>query len=313
MLISVCIASYNRAALLRETVESVLKQGDPCCEIVITDDSSDAQVQQLVAAEWNSTPAVRYYRNEVRLGYPKNFNRGMEQSSGQWIVTLADDDYLLPGALAVVRAAAKILHGPGLIFPGLPQPSDREACGIRYRHHPPGSALGHLQGKAPSSVFFSRELFRRWGGYDDCYLASDEELWARYMQDCSSIEVTSHALAHYRLHDRNLGLDYLNRCDNLARYDAVSGRLTGYAGLAGAERDAFIVARRKTAIRFGISRGLQLHNADLIRRYAKWMCAISPRHCTPYRLMVHAPRTAAAAYVVYRWARKRFGLRPLFS
>lgn len=311
MLISVCIAAYNRPNLLREAVESVLKQDDPCFEIVITDDSSDGQVQQLAAAEWNSVPAVRYYRNEVRLGYPRNFNRAIEETYGQWVVTLADDDYLLPGALSVVQALAKIVDGPGLIFPGPAQPSDREVCGIRYRHHPPGSALRHLQGKAPSTVFFSRELFKRWGGYDDRYLASDEELWARYARACASVEVTSHPLAHYRLHDRNLGLDYLNRFDNLTHYDAVSDRLAAYAGLAGAERDAFILARRTTAIRFGISRGLQLRDTDLIRRYARLMCAARPG--CPYALMAHAPRTAAAAYVVYRWARKRFGLRPLFS
>jgi glycosyltransferase involved in cell wall biosynthesis len=292
-------------------VESVLKQDDPGFEIIITDDSSDAQVQQLVAAEWNSVPAVRYYRNEQRLGYPRNFNRGIAESIGQWVVTLADDDYLLPGALAVVQALAKILVGPGLIFPGPAQPSDREVCGIRYRHHLPGSALGPLQGKAPSTVFFSRQLFQRWGGYDDRYLASDEELWVRYARTSPCIEVTSHRLAHYRLHDRNLGLDYLKRFDNLTLHDAVSDRLAAYAGLAGAERDAFVLARRTTAIRFGISRGLQLHHADLIRRYAKLMCATRP--CRLYTLMAHAPRTAAAAYVVYRWARKRFGLRPLFS
>jgi glycosyltransferase involved in cell wall biosynthesis len=274
-------------------------------EVVITDDPSNAEIEQLVAGRWSS-PMVRYFRNRDRLGYPNNFNRALREARGQWFVTLADDDYLLPGALAAVRACIGILGHGHMVFPGPPRRSDQETHGIRYRYYAAGDALHHFQGQPPSAVFFSRELFESLGGYDDRYLASDEELWARYMQICSCMEITSHALAHYRLHDCNLGLNYLNLPDSLQRYDVVSRQLATYRGLCGAELDAFVLARRRTAIRFGLGRGLQLRNCALIRRYAGLMCAFSTGHAVPYAVMAKTPRAAARVYVLYRWLKKVF-------
>jgi glycosyltransferase involved in cell wall biosynthesis len=313
MLISICIAAYNRPAFLQQAVQSVLDQCDPCYEVVITDDSSDAEVERLVAGHWSSVPAVRYFRNAHRLGYPNNFNRALAESAGLWIVTLADDDYLLPGALATVRAASDILGGPGMIFPGQPCPADRRDRGIAFRYYPAGAALQEFGGRPPSTVFFSRELFERWGGYDDRYLASDEELWARYLQSSACIEVTSHALAHYRLHQDNLGLQYLDLPNSLSQYDAVSHRLAVYRGLSGSELEEFMLARRRKAIRFGIGRGLQLRNAELIRRYATLMRTATAEHSCSYAFMARVPQAAAAAYTVYRWLRKSLRLPPLFA
>ncbi len=313
MLISICIAAYNRPTFLHQAVQSVLDQHDPCHELVITDDSTNADVERLIACNWSSFPAVRYFRNAHRLGYPNNFNRAITESTGRWIVTLADDDYLLPGALATVRAAADIIDGPGIIFPGKPCHADRKCRGIAFRCYPGGTALREFGGCPPSTVFFSRELFERFGGYDDRYLASDEELWARYMQTCACIEVTSNGLAHYRLHHDNLGLQYLDLPDSLLHYDAVSNRLGVYRGLSGVQLEEFVLARRRKAIRFGIGRGLQLGNPELIRRYAKLMRTTTPEHSRSYAFMARVPEAAAVAYALYQRLRKYLCIPPLLA
>ncbi len=313
MLISICIAAYNRPGFLRQAVHSVLAQHDSGCEVVITDDSSDAGVEQLIQQEWSWLPTIRYFRNAQRLGYPNNFNRAIRESGGEWIVTLADDDYLLPGALAAVRAATEIPGGAGMIFPGQPQATDQRLQGITFRYYPAGTALRAFDGRPPSTVFFSRERVERLGVYDDRYLAPDEELWARYMHSCACIEVTSHALAHYRLHEHNLGLEYLQLPNSLTLYDAVSDRLAHYRGLSGTERAAFILQRRKIAIRFGLGRGLQLHKPELIRRYALLMRDTTAEHAGWYGWMAEFPHAAATAYVVYRWLRKGLSLPPILA
>jgi glycosyltransferase involved in cell wall biosynthesis len=53
----------------------------------------------------------RHVANRPALSLPGNINRAVELATGQWILQLHDDDYLLPDAGAVIsrRSAARRL------------------------------------------------------------------------------------------------------------------------------------------------------------------------------------------------------------
>lgn len=75
--------------MLRQAIESCLRQTAPC-EVIVVDEASTDDTPEVV----RSFPAVKYLRNEVPIGHPDAANLGIRQASGQWIKPLDDDDWL---------------------------------------------------------------------------------------------------------------------------------------------------------------------------------------------------------------------------
>lgn len=110
-LVSVCIPTYKRPALLCIAVRSALEQEYAPLEIVVSDDSPDdsagAEIEALRAA---TRVSIRYRRNEPNLGQSANVDQLFRDARGTYLILLHDDDVLLPGAVA--RLMAPVLHDP---------------------------------------------------------------------------------------------------------------------------------------------------------------------------------------------------------
>lgn len=98
-LVTALITTYNRAALLREALDSVLAQEgageDYDLEVVVVDDGSTDQTPDVVARY----PGVRYIRLDPNRGPPAALNAGLAASRGHYIAFLDDDDVWLPRKL----------------------------------------------------------------------------------------------------------------------------------------------------------------------------------------------------------------------
>lgn len=104
-LISICIPTCNRAALLEQAIESCHAQTHGEFEIVIGDDSNDDSAQRVVArCRLRGPQPIRYERNVPRLGQAANVNWLFARAQGARLVLLHDDDLLEPGALSRLDA-----------------------------------------------------------------------------------------------------------------------------------------------------------------------------------------------------------------
>lgn len=116
-LISVCIPAYNRAHYLAPLLDSVLTQNFDDFEIVICEDHSPERVairriaQSYVEASPNK---IRYFENEINLGYDANIRQLVEKASGQYCFFMGNDDLMCPGSLR--HLAELIQKHPGLGF-----------------------------------------------------------------------------------------------------------------------------------------------------------------------------------------------------
>jgi glycosyltransferase involved in cell wall biosynthesis len=110
-LVSVCIPTYKRPALLAIALRSVIEQGYGALEIVVSDDSPDAEAVAVIEA-LHAPPHVpiRYRRNEPSLGQSANVDQLFRDALGSYLILLHDDDVLLPGAIATLMAP--VLHDP---------------------------------------------------------------------------------------------------------------------------------------------------------------------------------------------------------
>lgn len=91
--VSICIPAYNQAERLEKAINSVLVQTFTDYEIVITDDSLDTSVKEVVA-KYNLPNKIKYYKNQVTLGSPENWNESIRKATGKYIKILHHDDWL---------------------------------------------------------------------------------------------------------------------------------------------------------------------------------------------------------------------------
>jgi len=93
-LVSIVIPAYNRANLLKRAIESTINQTYKNLEIIIVDDGSSDNTEQIVQ-EYRDL-RIQYIRNSKNRGASVARNIGIKSSRGDFIALLDSDDEYLP-------------------------------------------------------------------------------------------------------------------------------------------------------------------------------------------------------------------------
>lgn len=103
--ISVCIANYNGAAVLRECLDSVISQAVPAqVEILVFDDASSDKSGHIAHREY---PEVISICSDENVGFCRACNALADRASGRFLLFLNNDAFLDPGALAALWEASQ--------------------------------------------------------------------------------------------------------------------------------------------------------------------------------------------------------------
>ena len=89
-LVSIIMPSYNTASYIQETVESVLKQTYTNWELIIVDDCSTDDTDDILATFTDKR--IRIYKNEKNSGAAVSRNKALREANGKWIAFLDSDD-----------------------------------------------------------------------------------------------------------------------------------------------------------------------------------------------------------------------------
>ena len=91
-LVSICIPTRNRGRWLRESLASVLGQDYQPLELLISDNASDDETEQVGIETARGDSRVRYVRHPENLGLYGNHNYCLEASRGDFICIFHDHD-----------------------------------------------------------------------------------------------------------------------------------------------------------------------------------------------------------------------------
>lgn len=179
-LVSVIIPTYNRGWIIKEAVDSVLSQDFLGFEIIVVDDGSTDNTQDILSAYKNDIKVLKHNNQGVSAAR----NRGIALASGRFIAFLDSDDRWMPNKLSMqvdffntnkdalicqteeiwirnnVRVNPKKRHKKlsGMIF-------EQSLC---------------LCMVSPSAVMIKSELFETVGLFDESLPAcEDYDLWLR--------------------------------------------------------------------------------------------------------------------------------------
>lgn len=97
-LVSIIVITYNSSKYVLETLESAKAQTYQNIELIISDDCSQDDTVA-VCKEWLEENKGRFVSTELitapeNTGIPKNCNRGLHASKGEWVKPIAGDDAL---------------------------------------------------------------------------------------------------------------------------------------------------------------------------------------------------------------------------
>jgi len=187
--VSVIIPTYNRRAMVREAIASVLAQHAVEFELIVVDDGSTdgsfAELQQLADVR----PQIGYRAIRIAHGGPAAArNRGVALAAGEFIAFLDSDDLWMPAKLerqlAFMRAHPDLriaqcnerwLRGGRPVNPGR-----------RHRKHAAELFEDSLRTclVSPSATIMRRDFFGALGGFDETLAAcEDYDLWLRVLVD----------------------------------------------------------------------------------------------------------------------------------
>jgi len=113
-LLSICIATYNRAEYIGETIDSIIPQLDDDVELLVVDGASSDNTEDIVQEFAQKDHHIRYVRLPSKGGVDQDYDKSVELARGEFCWLFTDDDLLKPGAVDYVITA--IREGYGLII-----------------------------------------------------------------------------------------------------------------------------------------------------------------------------------------------------
>lgn len=203
--ISVLIPTYNYAHFLDETIQSVLNQSFRDFELVIVDNNSSDNTEEVVQ-KYLTDPRIRYYKNPKNLGLVGNWNQCLTYARAEYIKFICADDVIHPEMLDKFYAVMELYPNVSLItcdkqlFDGMPWLVE-----LPLKHLQAGKKVifNTMNSKSwigePTSVMFRKSNLFLGKFRSDYTLHVDWEMWNRQLTvgDCYIIP---EALAYVRAH-----------------------------------------------------------------------------------------------------------------
>lgn len=104
ILLSLCIPTYNRSQYLKQTLEALVnnKEFDGEVEVVISDNCSTDETEQLGRSYSKTYPNIKYFRNPENVR-DSNFCLALDRATGQYIKLMNDNNVVCDDGLLYIK------------------------------------------------------------------------------------------------------------------------------------------------------------------------------------------------------------------
>ena len=206
--VSVIIPTYNRASLLKEAIQSVLDQTYTDYEIIVVDDGSNDNTDEVVSKLNQSSGKVRYYY-QVNSGRSAARNYGISLAKGEYVAFLDADDKFLPDKLYTEVRALEDNPDYGMAY-SYSIAVDENGGRLRGGSRLPRTKLsGRIY---PEMLFFKgttittptvmvrTRVLSEVGGFDETmHICEDLDMWRRIARRYKVLQIEEHlSVVRYR-------------------------------------------------------------------------------------------------------------------
>lgn len=130
--VSILIPVYNRELLLEECIQSALNQTYDNFEVVIVDNASTDKTWKVCQAWAERDDRIRIYRNDENIGPVRNWQRCLDEATGEFCKFLFSDDKLMPDCLSKMVGVMKTTNC-GVVVSSVLVGTDESSAAIYYK------------------------------------------------------------------------------------------------------------------------------------------------------------------------------------
>lgn len=209
MKISVIVPTFNRAHTLRRCLDSVLNQTYPPTEIIVVDDGSTDNTEELLK-DYEGKIIVHKIENS---GVSAARNYAIERCSGDWVALLDSDDEWLLNRLQEqvdylkIFPNIKLVHGEEIwVRNGKrvnPKKIHKKSGGYIYQNCLPLCCI------SPSASLLKKEVLEEFGGFDESFpVCEDYDLWLKITSKYEVGFIETPIITKYGGHEDQLSRKY---------------------------------------------------------------------------------------------------------
>jgi glycosyltransferase involved in cell wall biosynthesis len=206
---SIVTPSFNQGCYLQDCIDSVVAQREAQWEHLVIDAGSTDETLQIIRRH----PHLNW-ASEPDRGMSDGINKGFLKATGDWVMWLNTDDYLLPGALArIARYAAEnpavdVIYGDCIFVDAQKKVLRRK----RDHRFDLGVLLFYGCYIASTSTFIKRSVIQAGHLLDlDYRNCMDFEYYLRLSREGFRFGYLPEALAAFRWHDTNTSTRHADR------------------------------------------------------------------------------------------------------
>ena len=212
-LVSVIIPTYNREKILLRAIESIKKQTYTNWEIIIIDDNSTDNTEEIIKNEINKN--IRYYKNNENLGGAASRNIGAQYAKGDFFAFLDSDDEWYEFKLKIQVDILKSNKNIDMVFTDYMIINENTGSKIIFNNNKDITTKNLLSNNfigTTSSICIKREKFLEIGGFNSNLLGcQDWDLYIRAYQN-NFARVDKPCLNYY-FHNESITGNYKNIVD----------------------------------------------------------------------------------------------------
>ena len=212
---SVIICCFNSSEYLNETIESVINQQFKNWELILINDGSTDNTEEIIKFYLKKNNKIKYYYQKNK-GYPNARNKGVELAIGKWISLIDHDDIMMPNKLEEqyqdimnnpkhflffsntmhIDSKGKYLNKSCFIYN--PLKNDYNLINIGLDLIQNGCFIG------TETAIFKKDIIKKIGGFNERYtFISDYDFFIR-VGLTYKIFFNNKVLSKHRIHDKNM-------------------------------------------------------------------------------------------------------------
>ena len=201
--VSIVVPTYNRVNYLKECLESIINQNYANLEIIVSDDNSTDNTEEMVKEYIKKHPFIKYVKNKK---YPKgpngNKNNGLDYAIGEIIGIFDDDDIMLNGAINLM--VEKIRESYDIVVGNCIRSDNNEFSGKGFKKSQEIKYQDYLCGKMSGEFWslFKKEVLGNKRFDTDIY-GGESTLWRGLFKN-KRIYYIHKAVRWYRIHSESV-------------------------------------------------------------------------------------------------------------
>ncbi len=207
-LVSVIIPTFNRSYVIAKAINSVLNQQYKNIELIVIDDGSVDQTNELMRSDFSNIHYIKTDNNGVSAAR----NLGVTHANGKYIAFLDSDDEWMPKK---VEKQVDFLESGNLRWVHGEERWIRNGVRVNQKkiHQKAGGDIFnrslHLCLISPSTVMMEKKLFIESGGFDEGFIVCEDfDLWLRLLINHEIGFISDELICKYGGHEDQLSAKF---------------------------------------------------------------------------------------------------------